>query len=249
MVLAQQIRRQLDDLSGTPLYMQLISVIKSAITKGQLQPGDALPSERELGEVLGIARGTVRKSYQKLLEEGILLRIKGSGTFIAPRVSHSMPLLESFSEMADAMGSGAHSELVGYLRRPPTQEESRILHITDVKSEVVELTRLRKVGAVVVSVQKTILPGHLMNNINDLAESLYQLLETRKVPVLSAKQRFSVTVSDSKLAHYLNIKEHHPLLLVTRTGYTHNDTPVEYTFSWCLNDYHNFTIELHRDGH
>jgi DNA-binding GntR family transcriptional regulator len=73
----------LNPSDGLPLYIQLINVIKTAIAKGELQPGDGIPSERELGETLAIARGTVRKAFQQLFDEGILIRQQGAGTFVA----------------------------------------------------------------------------------------------------------------------------------------------------------------------
>ena len=237
---------QLDDNNGMPLYMQLINCVKSAIARRELHPGDAIPSERELVETLNIARGTVRKAFQRLLEEGILIRNQGSGTFVAPHVRQSLPLLESFSEMADASGGKAQSELVGYLRRASTQKEQEVLRLTAEKNEVVELTRLRKINGIAVSLQMAILPAHLLDKINELDESLYRYLEEKGSPVLRAKQHFKAVMTDSKLAYYLDIKEHTPLLLVTRTGYTYHDQPVEYTCTWCLNEYYDFTIELHR---
>lgn len=237
----------LDDTIAMPLYMQLVNAIKADIATGKMRPGDAVPSERALVDMLKIARGTARKALQQLLEEGVIIRNQGSGTFIAPHVRQSLPLLESFSEMAEASGGKAQSELVGYLRRASTQEELRILQLQEEKNEVVELTRLRKINGIAVSLQKAILPAYLLSKINELDESLYQHLESKGAPVLRARQRFHAVGADSGLAHYLNIREQEPVLLVTRTGYTHNDKPVEHTWTWCLNDYYDFTIELHRN--
>lgn len=239
---------QLDESSAMPLYMQLTSAIKTAVADGHLRPGDVLPSERALVEKLGIARGTARKALQQLLEEGILVRNQGSGTFIAPHVRQSLPLLESFSEMATANGGKAQSELVGYLRRVATQKEQEALRLNNEKKEVVELIRLRKINGISVSLQSAILPAALLDKITDLDESLYMYLEKKDVPVIRASQRFSAVLSDSRIAHHLNISELSPLLLVTRIGFTHGDLPVEYTQTWCLNEFYDFTIELHREA-
>lgn len=239
-------RFHLEEASAMPLYMQLIQAIKTAIAEGELHPGDVLPSERTLGEMLNIARGTVRKAMQELLEEGVIRRNQGSGTFVAPHVRQSLPLLESFSEMAVASGGRAQSELVGYLRRAAVPEERRILQLQENQREVVELTRLRKINGIAVSLQSAILPAYLLDNISELGDSLYLYLEKKEVPVLRAQQRFSAVATDARLAHYLNIREHEPLLLVTRTGFTHSDVPVEHTHTWCLTQYYDFTIELHR---
>ncbi|MFB5744829.1 GntR family transcriptional regulator [Cedecea sp. S5-13] len=236
----------LDKSSRLPLYLQLVNSIKSAITEARLHAGDVLPPERELAEMMDIARGTVRKALLQLLKEGVLVRNQGVGTFIAPHIRQSLPLLESFSEMATASGGLAQSELVGYLRRPCTPDEHRILQMKQDSGEVVELTRIRKINGITVSLQIATLPAQFLNNISELSESLYWHLESKGAPILRATQQFSAAVTDSKLAHYLNTNEHEPVLLVTRTGFTHNDRPVEYTQTWCLSDYCDFTIELHR---
>ncbi|CNK19620.1 transcriptional regulator [Yersinia mollaretii] len=237
---------QLDENSPMPLYMQLTKGIKAAIAGGQLKPGDALPSERMLMETLGISRGTARKAFQTLLEDSTIIRNQGSGTFVAPHLRQSLPLLESFSEMAQAIGGNPQSELVGYLRRPPTEEERQILQLTDTQCDVVELTRVRKISGIAISLQTALLPANLFNNINELDESLYRYLAEKGVPVVRATQRFQAVAADSQLSHYLNIKLNEPLLLVTRTGFSHHQQPVEHTSTWCLNDYYDFTIELHK---
>lgn len=236
----------LDPSDGLPLYMQLINVIKRAIAEGQLRPGDAIPPERELGEMLAIARGTVRKAFQQLFEEGILIRQQGAGTFVAPHLRQSLPLLESFSEMADASGGQAQSELVGYQRRIASPQECQILQLSTQQNEVVELTRVRKINGIAISVQTALLPAQLLEKITDLPDSLYRYLEQKGMPVLHANQRFAAVAADDRLAHYLGVRQQTPLLLVTRTGWSHNDMPVEYTRTWCLSDYHDFTLELHK---
>lgn len=235
----------LEKSSRLPLYLQLVNSIKSAIAEARLHAGDVLPPERELAEMLDIARGTVRKALQQLLKEGVLVRNQGVGTFIAPHVRQSLPLLESFSEMTTTSGGTPQSELVGYLRRPSTPDERNVLQIT-LDNEVVELTRRRKVNGITVSLQIAIIPAHFLDNVSELNESLYWHLEKKGAQVLRATQYFSAAITDSKLSHYLGTDEHEPVLLVTRIGFTHNDRPVEYTRTWCLNDYCDFTIELHR---
>lgn len=236
----------LDPSDGLPLYMQLINVIKAAIAEGQLRPGDAIPSERELGEMLAVARGTVRKAFQQLFDEGILIRQQGAGTFVAPHLRQSLPLLESVSEMADASGDRAQSELVGYQRRVASAQERQILQLGANQNEVVELTRVRKINGIAISLQTALLPAHLLEKITELDESLYRYLEQKGAPVLRATQRFAAVAADDSQAHYLGVPPHTPLLLVTRTGYSHNDKPVEHTWTWCLSDYHDFTLELHK---
>ncbi len=66
-----------------PLYKQLKEYIRTWIESNRLQPGDKIPTERELSHLLGVSRLTVRQAIAELVEEGILYRVQGSGTYVA----------------------------------------------------------------------------------------------------------------------------------------------------------------------
>ncbi len=69
-----------------------------------LAPDDALPPERELAEELSVSRITVRKAIDGLVDEGLLIRRQGSGTFVAARIEKNFAKLTSFSEDMRARG-------------------------------------------------------------------------------------------------------------------------------------------------
>lgn len=66
-----------------PIYKQLIDSILNDIRVGNLKPNDKLPTERELSKELGISRGTVKKVYKDLADNGVLEVIQGSGTYVS----------------------------------------------------------------------------------------------------------------------------------------------------------------------
>ncbi len=72
----------IDQRSSTPIYLQLVQVIKEAILKGILQPGDKLPSVRELSVQLTINPNTIQKSYQELERQKVIETLRGKGTFV-----------------------------------------------------------------------------------------------------------------------------------------------------------------------
>jgi len=61
-----------DDKNPRPIYLQIVMQIKEQIRKGDLKPGDPLPSVRELAESLQINLHTVHRAYQKLRDQGII---------------------------------------------------------------------------------------------------------------------------------------------------------------------------------
>ncbi len=62
----------IDVSDSKPIYLQIISQIKEQVRKGDLKPGDELPSVRELADTLKINMHTVRSAYLKLQDQGIL---------------------------------------------------------------------------------------------------------------------------------------------------------------------------------
>ena len=75
----------LDTKSGVPFYRQIIEQAKYAIARGDLQPGDRLPTVRQLAVDLSINPNTVIRAYRELEIEGTLDTQQGSGTFVSDR--------------------------------------------------------------------------------------------------------------------------------------------------------------------
>jgi GntR family transcriptional regulator len=65
-----------------PYYRQLAEFIQARIEAADLQPGDGLPSERELADLTGLSVDTVRQSYAVLRDTGLIATAKGIGSFI-----------------------------------------------------------------------------------------------------------------------------------------------------------------------
>ncbi|WP_147803066.1 GntR family transcriptional regulator [Alkalicoccus halolimnae] len=74
---------RIDTKSSTPLYEQIIYQIKDMCLTGLLRPGEKLPSIRDLSSQMVINPNTVNKAYQELERSGIIVTIRGKGTFIA----------------------------------------------------------------------------------------------------------------------------------------------------------------------
>jgi GntR family transcriptional regulator len=80
---------RIDAKSGVPFYRQIIEQVKFAIARGDLVPGDRLPTVRQLAVDLSINPNTVIRAYRELEIAGVLETQQGSGTFVGtqePRV-------------------------------------------------------------------------------------------------------------------------------------------------------------------
>jgi GntR family transcriptional regulator len=98
---------RLNERSGVPTYLQLVHQARQAIRLGLLQPGDQLPTVKEVVGALAINPNTVLKAYRELDREGLVEGRPGVGTFVAR--SLAAPSLASHSALRD--------ELVVWLRR------------------------------------------------------------------------------------------------------------------------------------
>ena len=87
-----------DGGASGPLYLQLQRHIAAALAAGELTPGDCLPAERDMAQMTGLSRVTVRKAIQELVATGQLVQRRGSGTYVAQKVER---LEQAFHDWED----------------------------------------------------------------------------------------------------------------------------------------------------
>lgn len=89
----------IDPGSVVPLYHQIKQNIHDLIENEVLNDGDLLPSKRQLGEIYGVNRLTVRQALNDLVNEGMLQRQRGIGTFVAvPKLTQVFDRVLGFSD-------------------------------------------------------------------------------------------------------------------------------------------------------
>jgi DNA-binding GntR family transcriptional regulator len=74
----------IDHDGPTPLYVQVADAIGARINRGELQPNRPIPSENQLVQEYGVARGTARKAIELLRDRGLVTTVVGRGTFVVP---------------------------------------------------------------------------------------------------------------------------------------------------------------------
>jgi DNA-binding GntR family transcriptional regulator len=66
-----------------PVWKQLAAILRARIRSGRYQPRRAVPSEKQLEQEFGVARGTARKAIAALRSEGLVVTVAGRGTYVA----------------------------------------------------------------------------------------------------------------------------------------------------------------------
>jgi GntR family transcriptional regulator len=114
----------IDPRDQTPIYAQLDRGLRAAIATGRLQPGDQLPTVRQLAVELSINANTVARVYAELERDGVLETRRGVGSFVAAKASQARPPAEHTKRLrafvtrvlADAAAGGfTRDEVVGEL--------------------------------------------------------------------------------------------------------------------------------------
>lgn len=111
----------LDYRDARPIYRQIVEGVQQQILAGVLQPGDRIPSVRELAAQLSINPNTIQRAYRELEHEGWVMSITGKGSFVCDRPAQQdrQALLEEFDEAARRLlAAGATPvELIARLTR------------------------------------------------------------------------------------------------------------------------------------
>lgn len=73
----------IDITSSTPIYKQIVTGIKEGILKGVIEPGEKIPSVRELAKILTLNPNTIQKAYRELERQKVTVTVSGKGTFVS----------------------------------------------------------------------------------------------------------------------------------------------------------------------
>ncbi|NLR74726.1 MULTISPECIES: GntR family transcriptional regulator [Leeia] len=234
-----------DEDNATPLYLQFSQKLAAAINAGVWQADEALPSERTFCEALGISRVTARKAMDLLLEQGLIDRRQGSGTYITPKLEQPLSRLSSFSEELRQRGFKPASRWLSREVAHATQEEVLKLGLSP-NSNVARLRRLRTADDVVMAIETSTLPLSSMPDPKQVGDSLYAWLDQAGTPIVRALQHIKAINASEEQARLAGVKVGTAMLLITRIGYLENNIPIELTHTYCRSDYYDFVAELRR---
>lgn len=229
---------------GKPRYIEIHNQILSRIEAGEWQPQERLPSERELALAFDVSRMTLRQAVQTLVDEGILERKVGSGTYVAEqKVSERALGVTSFTELMAATGRAAHTITVSYKTTSPSASEIEHLKL-DNMDKVLVMERLRLGDDEPILLERTTLPIKFIHSFSRtaLTESLYTTLASAGIYPGHAEQTITATLANERLSELLEIKRGDPILSVRQVSYDQHDTPFEYVRSYYVGERFEFTL-------
>ena len=189
---------------------------------------------------------TARKASDQRVEQGLVVRTRGSGNYIAPKLEQPLTRLTSFSEELHQRGFTPSSRwLTRNISAAAPDVQLSVGLATGAR--VVRLERLRLADDVVMAYEMTVLPEHVVPDPAQVDASLYAYLAQRGKAPVRALQHIRALNAEPQLADLLEVPRGQAVLFITRVGYLDSGQPVELTHSYCRSDYYGFVAEMRRD--
>ncbi len=229
--------------NNAPLYLQMAKQLRHQISVGDWSAGDALPSERDLCDLMGASRVTVRKAIETLISDGLLIRKQGSGTFIAPRIEAPGSFLSSFSEDAKTRGEAISVIWTIKILDQPNEEEAQTLQLRE-STPIARLGRVRLSAGEPLAIENAVVPADMLPSLESLGTSLYAALEQGGNRPVTGIQKIRASLATPTEASLLSVPEKTEILRIERLTRRADGQPVEYTKSSYRGDRYDFVSEL-----
>ena len=230
---------ELDASSIVPLYKQLKELILDDIKKGKLKPNQKIPTEQELSEKYQISRITVRKALAQLVDEEVLARKQGKGTYVQePKIISDLNNGNSFTNLCRRNGKVPGGRTLQLMLTEPSDRDIRELQL-EPGEQVIHIQRLRTADNEPVMLENIYFPGHLKNILTeDLDDkSLYEVLR-EKYGLRDGDFKMEIGMSEctGQEASLLEVRSGTPLMLVRELIYDQYNRPLHRTKSLLRGD-------------
>ena len=234
--------KPLEKKSQSPLYQQLVLRLKNDIAVGVYGAGARIPSEQLLCDTYGVSRVTVRKAMLELVQEGLLVRRQGKGTFVAEaRIQRNLQHITSFSEACRQMGHSAGAKLISAEWTEASPEDAEKLGIA-AGENMLEICRLRLCDGEPVMLEINRFTQACAFLMDAAFESLYALLGEHGVVPASAVHDISLGYATPFVSRHLGTAQGDALLLLDETVFDQHGAPLHLSRQWIRGDKYTFRI-------
>jgi GntR family transcriptional regulator len=236
-----------DRQSSTPLKIQAKKEIQKLILSGELQPGEKLPSERNLQTELDISRTTLRAVLDELQREGMIYSHPGKGRYIAKTIlDQQLTHLTGFSQDMQKKGIKPRAKVILQGVEAAQPHLASQLQISP-GSNIFKLNRLRFAEKNPVAIEETHIPLSVCPEIVSVdfsQASLYEFLTTQGLRPASAHQVMTAEIATAEEADFLSISYPGSVMRMKRTTFLSNGKPIEFVQSAYSGADFQFTLSL-----
>ena len=242
----------LNSREATPLYQKLRNILRKQVEDGHYLPDQAIPSERDLCQQYQISRITVRQAIAEMINEGILYRKQGKGTFVARRkVNQGLSRIVTFSRTVMDIGMKPSTRILFHGLLPAGLEVASILKLSGA-GQVLKMVLLGQGDDHPLVVYESYFPPRVGKKMlkeatarekQDLPFSSYDLYG-RNTGLYPARvsQTLEAVAADNQQARMLKVPTATALLRVTSVFTTRDHSPLELRRALYRGDYYKFNV-------
>jgi GntR family transcriptional regulator len=233
-------------LRFVPRYYEIEQALRARIA--ELKPDSPLPSDAMLCEEFGVSRMTARNAVQRLVQEGIVYRVPGRGTYVAePPVHRQAGNLLSFTEEMRRRGRVPSSRLLGRGVREPGPAEASRLQLAPGEA-VIALRRLRVADDEPVAIEEAVFPADKVAALLEAADlehaSLHDTLVNGGYIPTMGRARLGAEAARKEDAELLGVSEGSPLLVEKRVIHDQDGRPLELCESRYAGDRYGLDVQF-----
>ena len=241
---------QLNDKSPVTLYYQVERQIRKQIENRELNPGDPVPSEGELINMFNVSRITIRKALERLEEDGLIIKKRGSRSIVAHTVhSNREPIigLDDFRRMEDEMqhrGLARKATVEEHIRIKPVDSIAKIFGISE-NEELIRVRRLCRTKDIPIWTESRYFPlkiGEQLDVEKLENESVQNILQSIGQKVDHVEVQVRAVGATAVQAKLLEVSDKYPLLLHESISYSTNGDPLQLTRVYLRSDYYSLVI-------
>jgi len=232
----------IDRESPVPFYFQLSELLEQEIVGGRWEPGYRLPSEPEASAHFGLSRTTIRQALARLEQEGLIVRRKGQGTFVAESQPRTWLLQSSagfFEEEVERMGRSVTSVVLRTVVRGPLPGWA-VASLGLAGAVGATLERVRSVDGLVAMYNVNHLPPDLAEQVlplDDPNESLYRRIKDRAgIEAAGGRRVLEAVRAEERLADLLKVPLGSPLVFIESMTWDRNLRPFDCYQTWLRTD-------------
>lgn len=227
------------------VYKEVKKDLSDKITTGIYKPGDRIPSERNLSEVYGISRMTLRQALNALEKDGLIRREKGRGTFVTSK-DLFQENLRSFTHTLIARQIEPSSKIIEVSKVLHLKQISQLLQINQGEAYY-KIKRLRCGDGVPMGLETVYIPVIRVPDIDqyDLTQSFYGILENYYgYEMTRSACEIEACLANSVLATQMVAKKNSALLKVSGVTYSQGDQPLFYEESYYRSELYKYHVDI-----
>lgn len=218
-------------MSNISINKAIEEAIADKIIAGEYPIDSKIPTEKELTEIYGASRTTVRQALASLVSRGFLYRVSGKGTYVTnnSKIEHTNKL-ESFSDEMKKLGKVASATILSFKTLPATSFIASKLNIPD-NDLVYEFEIVRSADDTPIIYEHTFMSANAFPTLSmqALRKSKYQYVEKHtQTEIAYVHQNIEPVQADSLLADYLKINTGSSILKVINTTFLDNGSVMDY---------------------